>query len=121
MNPLAAAADRAALTLYLPQDRRAALVAGRDLPEQVAGAALFADLSGFTPLSETLGSALGPQRGTEELGHLLNRVYATLLAQVDRYSGAIIGFSGDGFTAWFEGDDGQRATACALLMQRQMP
>lgn len=117
--PLAGASD--ALSRYLPQDRRTALAAGYALPNQMEGAALFADLSGFTTLAEVLVAALGPQRGAEELGILLNRVYAALLDQADRYGGAVIGFSGDGLTAWFDGDDGLRATACALLMQRQMP
>jgi predicted ATPase/class 3 adenylate cyclase len=121
MNAPSPAVGRDALSRYLPQDRRAALAAGRNLPEQVEGAALFADLSGFTALAEALVAALGPQRGAEELGVLLNRVYASLLDQADRYGGAVIGFSGDGLTAWFDGDDGLRATACALLMQRQMP
>ena len=38
---------------YLPMDRRHALADGRALPEHTHGAALFADISGFTPL--TLG------------------------------------------------------------------
>src|SRR5947199_361517 len=59
------------LACYLPQDRRAALAAGQDLPDRTDGAALFADVSGSTPLTEALARALGPQRGAEELQRLL--------------------------------------------------
>ena len=47
------------LSVYLPQDRRQALASGNDLPERTSGAALFADISGFTPLTEALDRALG--------------------------------------------------------------
>lgn len=40
------------LAAYLPQERVRALARGRALPETSHGAALFADLSGFTPLTE---------------------------------------------------------------------
>ena len=36
---------------YIPGDRRRALAAGVELPDRVHGAALFADISGFTPLT----------------------------------------------------------------------
>ena len=45
--------------LYIPQDRRAAMALGKDLPENVQGAALFADISGFTPLTEALTGCIG--------------------------------------------------------------
>jgi len=35
---------------YIPSDRRRALAPGDELPDRVEGAALFADISGFTPL-----------------------------------------------------------------------
>jgi class 3 adenylate cyclase len=40
------------LIAYLPTDRRIALVQGQTLAEHTTGAALFADISGFTPLTE---------------------------------------------------------------------
>ena len=48
---------------YIPMDRRQALAAGRELASTAWGAALFADISGFTPLTEALARELGPQRG----------------------------------------------------------
>ena len=109
-----------AASLYIPMDRRQALARGEDLPARAVGAALFADISGFTPLTEALVCALGPQRGAEELLHHLNLIYDALIDEVDRYGGSVIGFSGDAITCWFDGDDGPRATACALAMQQAM-
>jgi hypothetical protein len=47
---------------YIPGDRRRALAAGGTLPEHVRGAALFADISGFTPLGEALAGELHTSR-----------------------------------------------------------
>ncbi len=109
-----------ALAAYLPMDRRQAASRDQRLPEKTVGAVVFADVSGFTLLTETLGRALGSQRGAEELSWQLNRVYSGLIAEVHARRGSVIGFSGDAITCWFDGDDGRRATACALDMQRVM-
>jgi len=101
-------------------DRRQALAAGASLPDHLKGAALFADISGFTPLTEGLVRELGPQRGAEELTRHLNMVYDSLISELHRFRGSVIGFSGDAITCWFDGDDGMRATACALAMQGAM-
>jgi adenylate cyclase len=108
------------LSGYLPMDRRQALVRGVALPERTHGAALFADISGFTRLTEALVQALGPQRGVEELTHYLNLVYDALIAELYQQRGCVIGFSGDAITCWFDGDDGRRATTSALAMQQAM-
>ncbi len=105
---------------YIPIDRRHALARGATLPERAEGAALFADISGFTPLTEALALELGPRRGAEELTVHLNRVYDALIAELERYGGSVIGFSGDAITCWLDGDDGRRATAAALAMQQAM-
>lgn len=105
---------------YIPIDRRQAMLSGEDLPERTTGAALFADISGFTPLTEALERELGPKRGGEELTVHLNRVYDALVEEVHRYGGSIIGFAGDAITCWFDGDDGRRATTSALAMQVTM-
>ena len=112
---------------YIPTDRRHALARGADLPDHAAGAALFADISGFTPLTEALVQALGPQRGAEELTHWLNVIYDALLAEIESYRGSVISFSGDAITCWFDDTNGNgsstsvlRATASALAIQRAM-
>ena len=102
---------------YIPSDRRRALAAGLELPDRVEGAALFADISGFTALTEALAREFGPQRGAEELTANLNRVFHEIIARLDRYGGDVIYFSGDAITCWLDGDDGSRATACGFAMQ----
>ena len=105
---------------YIPMDRRQAFVQKRELPDRVLGAALFADISGFTPLTEELVLDLGPQRGAEELTRYLNQVYDALIEVLHYYGGSVISFSGDAITCWLEGDDGLRSTSCALAMQGRM-
>jgi len=51
------------LHIYLPQDRLRALARSESLPDRTCGAALFADISGFTALTQGLRESLGPRRG----------------------------------------------------------
>src|SRR5919202_5567743 len=108
------------LEAYIPIDRRLALASGVDLPQRTSGAALFADVSGFTPLTEAMARELGPKRGAEELTKQLSSIYGALIAQIERYRGSVITFSGDAITCWLDGDDGRRAVACGLAMQQVM-
>jgi predicted ATPase/class 3 adenylate cyclase len=108
---------------YIPIDRFYALANGQDLPDRTTGAALFADISGFTPLTEMLARELGPRRGCEELTIHLNRVYNALINELHQYRGSTISFSGDAITCWFEGDEvsaSHRAVSVALGMQQVM-
>ncbi|MBA3534159.1 MAG: tetratricopeptide repeat protein [Ardenticatenales bacterium] len=108
------------LAAYLPIDRRGALAQGNFLPNRAVGAALFADLSGFTPLTEAMTRELGPRRGAEEVARQMNQIYEALLAPVHGYGGSVIGFAGDALICYFDQDGGLRATACALAMQEEM-
>lgn len=120
------------LYAYIPTDRRYALAQGSALPDRTTGAALFADVSGFTPLAEALVLALGPQRGAEELTGWLNKIYDALVEQIESYRGSVISFSGDAMTCWFDdqapeyiqppptNSSALRATACALAIQKTM-
>jgi class 3 adenylate cyclase/tetratricopeptide (TPR) repeat protein len=101
-------------------DRRLALAQGRELPERTYGVALIADISGFTPLTAVLAQQLGPQRGAEELARQLNRVYGAIIAEVHRFSGSVIGFSGDAITCWFDGQREPQAGAAAFAIQEAM-
>ncbi len=111
---------------FIPEDRRVALAAGSELPARAEGAALFADISGFTPLTEALARQLGARRGAEVLTEQLNAVYSALIEAVEGWQGSVIGFSGDAITCWF--DDGAppappggvAATYCAQAMQAAM-
>ena len=101
---------------YIPEDRRRSLAGNVALPEQTTGAALFADISGFTPLTDALVREFGARRGAEQLTRHLNAVYSALIAQVHAYGGSVIGFSGDAIACWFTGEAAEatlRATASA--------
>jgi class 3 adenylate cyclase/tetratricopeptide (TPR) repeat protein len=106
--------------VYIPTDRRIALSRGRSLPLRAEGAVLFADISGFTSLTEMLVQKFGRQRGAEVMTFHLNHVYDAIIGRVDLYKGSVISFSGDAITCWFEGDNGRRAFTCALAMQAAM-
>lgn len=123
------------MEVYIPIDRRYALAQDVALPDRTNGAALFADISGFTPLTEALTQALGPRHGAEELTRQLNLVYDALIDEVHRYRGSVLGFAGDAITCWFADDmpetilpsDGirlagasLRATTCGQAMQQAM-
>ena len=92
------------LSVFIPMDRRQALAHGILLPDSSEGATLFADISGFTPLSETLSKELGHKRGAEELTRILNQVYGALIEEVHRFHGSVVGFSGDALTCYLDGD-----------------
>ena len=109
-----------AISAYIPMDRRFALAHNQSLPDRCTGAALFADISGFTPLTAAYAEALGTQRGAEEIIGQLNLVYDALIDVVHLYHGSVIGFSGDALTCWIDGDNGRLATACAMAMQTAM-
>lgn len=123
-RPRRAAASSGALAdnveAYIAGDRRRALAAGLPMPDRVSGAAIFADISGFTPLTEALAAELGPQRGAEELTAVLNMVFDAVLGELHRFGGSVIYFSGDAVTCWLDGDDGVLAAACGLEMQQAM-
>ena len=111
------------LATYLPQDRRRALAQGKSLPDRAHGSVLFADISGFTPFTESLRHTYGPRRGAEELSKHLDAVYTALIAEVERYGGSVTGFAGDAITCWFNDKDEPappRAVACAVALQRAM-
>lgn len=105
---------------YIARDRRRSLATGIPIPDRVHGSAIFADISGFTPLTEALAKELGPQRGAEELTANIGRVFQAVIDELDRFGGDVIYFSGDAITCWIDGDDGMRATACGLAMQEAM-
>lgn len=105
---------------YVPMDRRKALEHDLPLPDRARGCALFADISGFTTLTETLARDLGPLKGAEEVTRQINRIYDELVSLVHHHGGSAITYGGDAVTCWFDADYGARACACALAMQEAM-
>jgi len=90
--------------------------------EQTPAVALFADISGFTPIAERL-SQRGPQ-GVEELSRLLNTYFGQLINLINDYGGDIVKFAGDALlavwplTAGKEETTALQAVQCALTAQR---
>jgi class 3 adenylate cyclase/tetratricopeptide (TPR) repeat protein len=83
------------------------------------GAALFADVSGFTAMSEKL-SVLGKE-GAEEITSIVNDYFETMLGISDRYGGDLLKFGGDALLIFFEGPEGPaRAVTVAVAMQESM-
>ncbi len=108
---------------YLPRPLAARILHDPDRPligegRQYQAAVLFADISGFTPLTEALGK-LGAV-GTEELSRALSSYFTPLVASVHEWGGVVGKFAGDAMTLLFPGEHGPaHALACALAMQRQ--
>jgi class 3 adenylate cyclase/predicted ATPase len=79
--------------------------------------ALFADISGFTPLADRLDP--------EQLVEIIDPIITRLSSVVGRYEGYVDKFAGDALLAFFGApvsheDDAQRALLVALDMQREM-
>ncbi len=73
---------------------------------------LFADVSGFTPLTERL-ARLG-RIGAEEETALLNRFFTDLVGALSRRGGIVTKFGGDSLTAAFYPEDGEGLDGVAL-------
>jgi class 3 adenylate cyclase/ribosomal protein L40E len=79
--------------------------------------ALFADISGFTPLSAT--------KSSETIFHLVQDCFKQLVSIVAKYEGSISGFRGDGLLALFGApilheNDAERAILSAIDMRKMM-
>lgn len=84
-------------------------------------ATLFADLSGFTAMSEALATD-GP-RGAETLNRRLLMTFTALISAIHDAGGAVSHFHGDAMMVYFSDTDGQaagRALGCARFMQSLM-
>jgi class 3 adenylate cyclase/tetratricopeptide (TPR) repeat protein len=90
-------------------------------PEPTEAVVLFADVVGFTPMSEALARA--GSYGTEELTRILNSWFDAMAGRISHYGGSVVEFSGDALTAVFGYQRRtRRATVwrgvqCALDMQ----
>ncbi|MFN7973970.1 MAG: tetratricopeptide repeat protein [Acidobacteriota bacterium] len=86
-----------ATRLVLGRERRAPPFAERE-----KAALLFADISGFTALTERL-QARG-REGAEEMAAVVTRAFRPAIRAVERASGSIINFGGDAIFCMFPGD-----------------
>ena len=85
----------------------------------IHGTLLFADISGFTAMSERL-SRIG-REGAEEITSVVNRYFDTMLSILREQGGQLITFGGDALLGLFvDPDSAAHATQAALAMQAAM-
>ena len=90
----------------------------------IPAAVLFADVSGFTPLTEALGQK--GSEGPEELTRLLNRYFSWMIAFIEAEGGEVVKFGGDALTVVFSAQNEplsiavRRAVQAANTMQSSM-
>ncbi|MCP4542107.1 MAG: tetratricopeptide repeat protein [Chloroflexi bacterium] len=111
------------VSTYLPRQVVVPLLADPE-PGKVEGGftygtVMFADISGFTAMSEKL-SQLGTE-GAEIVTGIINRLFTALLKVADHYGGDLLKFGGDALLVFF-GDESHTLSACvaALRMQETM-
>ena len=119
------ASETETLAPYVPQALLARL--GRApievLTETVQCTMVFADVSGFTRLSERL--ARRGKEGAEQLVDVINACFSALLAEADSRGGSLVKFGGDAMLLLFyDQEPGQehaiRACSAAAAMRRRL-
>ncbi|MDF1666527.1 MAG: adenylate/guanylate cyclase domain-containing protein, partial [Planctomycetota bacterium] len=118
------------LIRYLPDLMLNGLVKrGPEIPQSedthFEAAVLFADISGFTALTESLADKGAD--GVEELTRILNAYFGQIISVVRSHGGDVIKFAGDALLAFWPSDEqaslgimARRATQCALALQRSL-
>src|SRR5262249_8729444 len=107
------------LPSYLLEDLVRDPAPGRASGRFVQGSLLFADISGFTALSELLSGS--GREGAEEITALVNRCFSTMLAILRDHDGQLIRFGGDALLGLFPGPAGTTlAVQAAMRMQASM-
>jgi class 3 adenylate cyclase/tetratricopeptide (TPR) repeat protein len=87
--------------------------------QSIAGTLVFADVSGFTALSERL--ARKGKVGAEEMTDVISYLFADLLGVAALRGGEMLKYGGDAMLLFFRGDEhALRASAAALEMQRRL-
>ena len=88
---------------YIPHSLLDILIQQESSPDPVRhhmeAAVMFADVSGFTALTEALAEK--GDEGPEELTRLLNQYFGELIACAEAEGGDVVKFSGDALTALF--------------------
>ena len=118
------ASETGKLAPYVPRALLARVARPLDvLGETVPCTMVFADVSGFTRLSERL--ARHGKEGAEELVDAINSCFSALLAEAYGRGGSLVKFGGDAMVLMFydqEGDQqhAQRACGAAVAMRRRL-
>jgi class 3 adenylate cyclase/tetratricopeptide (TPR) repeat protein len=115
------------LSSYLPNLVRQKLVNDPGIPdkpsmERFKAAVLFADISGFTALTERIATE-GPE-GVETITHILNNYFSRMVETIQAHGGDVVKFAGDALLAIWREDEQQdaylQAASCALALQEQL-
>ncbi len=102
-----------AIACFLPHKLIAAKATEVQRLSQVFNATLlFADISGFTAMSERL-ARLGKE-GAEEVNKIINSYFAPLIRIVYKWQGDIYRFGGDAFLAFFPEQSGAKSNEDAV-------
>lgn len=89
------------------------------ISEKFNAVLLFADISGFTSMSEKLAH-LGKE-GSEEVNKIINRFFDPLIKIIYKWDGDIYRFGGDAFLAFFpESNDSLSASECAICAAQEI-
>ena len=84
------------------------------------GSAVFADISGFTQLSEQLARR-GGREGAEQITDTIGGSFAAILKVAYEKGASLLKFGGDAQLLWFQGDDhAARACTAAVRMRREL-
>ena len=93
---------------------------GTMLTVPLEGSVLFADVEGFTTMSEQF-SQHDPNAGAEEVTDIVNRFLEVLITVAERYGGDLQKFGGDAGLILFTGQDyAKTAVAAALEVQQAL-
>ncbi len=84
---------------------------------RVDGSLMFADVSGFTRLSERL--ARNGRVGAEEVVGLVSEVLTALIAEIEARGGDVLVFAGDALVVLFDGDEAERRAASTAASIRR--
>ncbi|MGO4257664.1 adenylate/guanylate cyclase domain-containing protein [Marmoricola sp. RAF53] len=118
MDTVGDGADLSALVPYVPGLVIEWLESAPEATSRtVHGTAVFADISGFTALTERL--ARKGRAGAEEMGDILNLVFDQLLGRAYEYGAGLVKWGGDAVLLLFDGPGHlERAAKAAAEMQR---
>ncbi len=106
---------RDSLCKFIPKTLFPLLKEGKNF-KVIEGAILFADLAGFTKLTETLAS-IGKE-GAEELTNILNSFFEKMIDIVISNKGDVIRFGGDAMTIFLPSSL-DKAIQTSLLLQKE--
>jgi class 3 adenylate cyclase/tetratricopeptide (TPR) repeat protein len=86
---------------------------------EIDGTLAFADISGFTAMSEQLSSR--GRAGAEEVTDVMNATFSALLEEAYALGGGLLKFGGDALLLLYQGDDhAARAARAAFEMRRTL-